>query len=291
MKIISHDVENELSKLALSIQVDPFSWQEWSGFCLEIDTSSKSAADIDINEVLNGVLSPADCAVYVHQARHLVLMTKELSKEDLTAAYQRLLQEYPYLLKKGEVSDVFGIQDQSNMFIRALEYIVSSFVDIESDNNWSLASDEEVFLQVINDHASEVAFNERPTRSNLVVMLVEDDPLTRRIVAKALKQDYTLITAGDGFEALFNHVKYAPDLVFLDIGLPSSDGYHVLQKIKDFDPDSSVVMFSGNSYIENLVEALSKGADGFIPKPFDKDRIQHYLKDAEHRKMKNAVRA
>ena len=51
MKIILADVEEQLSKLALSIQVDPYSWKEWTGLCLELDQVS------DINTLLNDVFS------------------------------------------------------------------------------------------------------------------------------------------------------------------------------------------------------------------------------------------
>jgi DNA-binding NtrC family response regulator len=111
-------------------------------------------------------------------------------------------------------------------------------------------------------------------------MVVEDDPLTRRLVANAFKQDYALITAATAQEAVMNYLIHAPDIVFLDIGLPDANGFNVLHQIMTSDPDAYVVMFSGNSYLDNVTNALSNGAAGFISKPFKKDKMFQYIQES-----------
>ena len=86
-------------------------------------------------------------------------------------------------------------------------------------------------------------------------------------------------TASSAAEAIEKHLLLVPDIVFLDIGLPDADGFMVLNHIHHYDPDCMVVMFSGDSFLDNRVRALSAGAGGFLPKPFNRDSFVHYIED------------
>lgn len=112
------------------------------------------------------------------------------------------------------------------------------------------------------------------------VMIVEDDPLTRRLLTNAFRDDYALITAETAHAAVMEYLIYAPDIVFLDIGLPDASGFAVLQKLVAIDPDAYIVIFSGNSYLDNVTKALNNGAAGFIAKPFQRTRLMHYIEDS-----------
>ncbi len=117
----------------------------------------------------------------------------------------------------------------------------------------------------------------RKARQPQHVMLVEDDALTRRIVASSLKDRFAVITAHDAHEAVANYLLFAPDIVFLDIGLPDASGFAALKQIIAIDPDAYVVMFSGNSYLDNVVKALTCGASGFVAKPFRQEKLHYYI--------------
>lgn len=119
----------------------------------------------------------------------------------------------------------------------------------------------------------------RRHRSPLTVLLVEDDPVTCRLAGNLIRKEYVLVTASSAYEAIVNYLVYAPDIVFLDINLPDESGLSVLQQITACDADAYVVMFSGNDAIDNLIDARQHGAMGFIAKPFQRDRLRHYLSD------------
>lgn len=121
----------------------------------------------------------------------------------------------------------------------------------------------------------------RGMRDHMVVMVIEDDAFTRRLVANVLNKESEVIEAEDGVEALEKYVAIAPDMVLLDIELPDINGHLVLQEIIGFDPDAFVVMLSGNSQKENVIAALEDGAQGFVTKPFAKEKLMHYLKVAK----------
>jgi DNA-binding NtrC family response regulator len=127
-------------------------------------------------------------------------------------------------------------------------------------------------------------FNEakkrRKGRQPQYVMVVEDDPLTRRIVSQAFKENYALITAQNAHEAVADYLLHAPDVVFLDIGLPDASGFDVLKQIIACDPDAYVVMFSSSHYPENVSKAMDEGASGFIAKPFKKESLSGFIRSS-----------
>ncbi len=121
----------------------------------------------------------------------------------------------------------------------------------------------------------------RTYRSPMTVMLVEDDPITARMAGKLLGQDHVLITATNTYEALVNYLLYAPELVFLDINLPDGSGFHVLDQLTACDPDAYIVMFSGNDAIDTILDSHRRGAQGFVVKPFQRDRLKHFIAERE----------
>ncbi len=123
----------------------------------------------------------------------------------------------------------------------------------------------------------QAACAKRSARKRLVVMVVEDDLFTQRLVNMTLKGEYDVVEAGSATEALMVYGGTAPDAVFLDIELPDASGHVVLSKLLAFDPAAYIVMLSGNSIKENILAALEKGAQGFVTKPFAKEKLLHYL--------------
>jgi CheY-like chemotaxis protein len=129
----------------------------------------------------------------------------------------------------------------------------------------------------------------RQYRTPMTVMLVEDDPVTRQLASKLLSQDHVLVTAASAYEAVVNYLLYAPEIVFLDINLPDESGFIVLDQLTACDPDAYIVMFSGNDGIDNIIDARTRGAQGFVTKPFQRDRLKHYL--AERRQLVEQTRS
>lgn len=117
----------------------------------------------------------------------------------------------------------------------------------------------------------------RDNRHELHVLVVEDDRFTRRLINNTLRNHAQTIEAETAMEAIESYQMHAPDMVFLDIDLPDYSGHFVLQTLIKNDPDAFVVMLSGNSFKENILAAFEDGAQGFITKPFTKEKMHHYL--------------
>ncbi|HEU4528837.1 MAG TPA: response regulator [Actinomycetota bacterium] len=104
------------------------------------------------------------------------------------------------------------------------------------------------------------------------VLVVDDDPLNRRILTATLaREGLRTTTASDGEEALAALSQDPPDVILLDIVLPGIDGFGVLERIKADEASRHlpVIMISGLDDTASVIRALEMGADDFLPKPFD----------------------
>ena len=102
-----------------------------------------------------------------------------------------------------------------------------------------------------------------------LLLLVEDSPTQAEQLSSELKRhEIDIILATDGPEALRTVDEYMPDLVILDINLPTMDGYQVCRRLKR-DPNTAhipVIMLTSNEDFEAMMEGLELGADDYIPK-------------------------
>lgn len=102
-------------------------------------------------------------------------------------------------------------------------------------------------------------------------LVVDDSSTIRKVVSKILLDDgfFTdIVTADDGDTALKLFPKQKFDLVILDWEMPRIQGIDVLKTIRKTDKDTPIIMATGHTKIENMVEAFDSGASNFIPKPF-----------------------
>lgn len=115
-------------------------------------------------------------------------------------------------------------------------------------------------------------------RKRVRVLLIEDDRSTRRMVCARLEEYCDVVDAGSVRQGISAYNSFQPDLVFMDIELPDGDGKTLLNRITRNDPGAFVVMFSGHSDTNNVLEAIDAGARGFIAKPFDLSKMLHFIR-------------
>ena len=68
------------------------------------------------------------------------------------------------------------------------------------------------------------------------------------------------------------------NIIFLDIELPDGDGKELIAQINELSPGANVVMVSAHSGVENVKDAIGRGAKGFVVKPFSPKKIAAMLK-------------
>lgn len=107
-----------------------------------------------------------------------------------------------------------------------------------------------------------------------IVMVVDDDEFQRKLAGKILgAEPFELVFAANGVEALGLLRKKRPDLILMDMVMPEIDGLETLRRIKSASQYAGipVMMITGQSDKNVVVDCLKAGAVDFVVKPFDKE--------------------
>src|SRR3989338_9280411 len=104
------------------------------------------------------------------------------------------------------------------------------------------------------------------------ILIIDDDPDIVQLLAYNLQQEgYRVFTASSGLAGLWDLVgSDKPDLILLDIMMPSPNGYELCRFLKTSEEfhDVPVVIISAKGSPEEIRKGIEVGADGYIPKPF-----------------------
>lgn len=113
------------------------------------------------------------------------------------------------------------------------------------------------------------------------ILVIDDEKGIRNSLKDIFQYEgHTVILAENGMEGIVAAKTEKPDVIFCDIKMPKMDGLEVLERIKEFSPDTPIIMISGHGTIDNAVEAIRKGAYDFIEKPLDLNRLLVTIKNA-----------
>lgn len=116
------------------------------------------------------------------------------------------------------------------------------------------------------------------------LLLADDEEGIRRVLGISLEDSgYDVVTAENGEEALALFRRLRPHIVMTDIKMPGMDGIELLQKIKQEDPDTEVIMITGHGDMDLAIKSLKYEATDFVTKPINDDVMQIALKRAEER--------
>jgi DNA-binding response OmpR family regulator len=108
------------------------------------------------------------------------------------------------------------------------------------------------------------------------VLVVDDEPRIVEFLVENLRaDDYSVLTAGSGEEALDVLARSQPDVMLLDVLLPGMSGIELCSKVRDgdginepWDPGLPIIMLSAKAEHTDRVRGLSRGADDYVTKPF-----------------------
>ena len=123
----------------------------------------------------------------------------------------------------------------------------------------------------------------RSAPDGATVLVVEDDGETRAALTRELTtRGYQVVEAADGQAALLSWEAGRPDIVLLDLGLPDIDGLEIVRRIRR-EAATPIVILSGRYEEREKVEALERGADDYVTKPFGVDELNARLRVALRR--------
>jgi len=121
------------------------------------------------------------------------------------------------------------------------------------------------------------ALYQRRMRSRIGILVVEDQPFNLQLVVQIIGRGFDIFTATDGATALKVYETQAPDVVFLDIDLPDIDGFQILKTVTEIDPAAFIVMLTASHKRQDVEYAMQNNAQGYIVKPFTKQKINQYV--------------
>jgi sigma-B regulation protein RsbU (phosphoserine phosphatase) len=111
----------------------------------------------------------------------------------------------------------------------------------------------------------------QPDPDHLRILIVDDDPLSRRLLIRSLESDYEVVECQSGFETMQMLEGDGTALVVLDYQMPDLNGAQVCELIRSSpDPEvaqSPIILLTGHSNAEHEIECLRAGADDFVTKP------------------------
>jgi len=112
------------------------------------------------------------------------------------------------------------------------------------------------------------------------ILIVDDDETIRKSITTVLEEKgYLVDTAENGRAAIRKSDKEVYNLALIDIRLPDMDGVQLLTALKETTPKMVKIIITGYPSLQNAVEAVNKGADGYIVKPIKMGELLAMIKE------------
>jgi two-component system chemotaxis response regulator CheY len=116
-------------------------------------------------------------------------------------------------------------------------------------------------------------------RQQLRMMIVDDSNVMRRRIERSQQNDLLEVvgTAVNGLDALTKFKQLLPDVMTLDLTMPEMDGIECVEHVIKIKPDVLILVVSALADKATAVEAIEKGANGFLCQPFTDDQLNEAL--------------
>jgi DNA-binding NtrC family response regulator len=106
------------------------------------------------------------------------------------------------------------------------------------------------------------------------ILIVDDDENIRKVLMAILEdKGYNIESVGTAREAMRRTDRKFYNLALIDIRLPDMEGIELLTKIRDTTPRMRKIVITGYPTLQNAVDAVNRGADAYVMKPFDVERV------------------
>jgi DNA-binding NtrC family response regulator len=117
---------------------------------------------------------------------------------------------------------------------------------------------------------------ERTTR----ILIIDDDENIRKVLQAILEDEgYIVETADNAKKGIEKTEKAFYNLALIDVRLPDMEGIELLTKLRETKPRMRKIIVTGYPTMQNAMDALNRGADGYVMKPFDVEKILLTIKE------------
>ncbi len=110
------------------------------------------------------------------------------------------------------------------------------------------------------------------------ILIVEDVDFNIDLLVQLLEEDYSLLVAKDGAQAVALAEQHQPDLILMDIAMPIMDGYEATRRIRLTQPGLPIIGLSSHAMQGDAEKALAAGCTDYLTKPIDEDLLMAKLK-------------
>jgi DNA-binding response OmpR family regulator len=108
------------------------------------------------------------------------------------------------------------------------------------------------------------------------VLIIDDEPIMRKLLEQILKDRYETVTMENGREALeWMYSGNIPDLVVADLNMPEINGFEYISKVREsgFFNDVPLIVLSGEESSSERIKCLKLGANDYLIKPFNPEEL------------------
>lgn len=278
MKIITNNAEEGLLQTLEQRKISPD-----MGCCLQIKGRLFEEDDfLHLPKWITGWVGDSHSEIYVCHDRDIFVFSPYMTHKSYLQ-FKGIFQDRFAPQKAAYSISFYDLHESAAALTEAIESKLIRRLEEESRQAMDLALIEqenkssEFHKMHLNHLHTSTLKKRRATRGHLKILIVEDDPFSRKLISAILEKEYDISFSENGYTAVIDYLNLAPNIMFLDINLPDVTGLDVLLKIKSFDPEAYPVMLSGNSNGDNVRTAIELGAKGFVGKPFSREKLIHYI--------------
>jgi DNA-binding NtrC family response regulator len=106
------------------------------------------------------------------------------------------------------------------------------------------------------------------------ILIIDDDEVFLKLLSGALVEaGFNVLSTADGPQGIALYRDHQPELVLLDLGLPTMSGIEVLQELRRLNNKAKVIVITGYGSVESAVVAIRHGAWDYVQKPIDTDAL------------------
>jgi DNA-binding NtrC family response regulator len=125
-------------------------------------------------------------------------------------------------------------------------------------------------------------------KQKISVLVVDDDAAIRKTLSRILeKEGYLVVAVENGRQAIEASDERFFNVALVDVKLPDMEGTELLSRLKDTEPKMVKIIITGFPSLKNAVDAVNRGADGYVLKPFDVGQLLAMIK--KHLRRQKAV--
>ena len=116
-------------------------------------------------------------------------------------------------------------------------------------------------------------------KEKLKILIAEDNESNYKLFYSILRNNYEIIHAWDGEEAVELFKKHSPHLILMDINMPKMNGYESAEKIKEIAPAIPIIAVTAYAYADDEQNILNSGFDAYTSKPINAQKLNTHLID------------